>query len=361
MGNFKNISLVNFRNFDSISLDFPNNCNVFFGRNGSGKTNILEALSLLSKGRGLRKDKIANIIKNDCEKFIIRSELENKKTTYNLVSETYQINNKIKKKLMVNGEKSKDSLNLIYKFATFLIFLPDMERLFVSSPSVRRNFLDRFIFNHDNNYNKLINQYNKNILERSKLLNQENYDEVWLNQVEKNISKFAIEIYISREKQVNSLINYLNFFLNKFKIPYVINSKISDIFYNNEINDENFAKQLKENRNLDSIYGGCKIGPHKSDYCFYFNDKYLVSQLSTGQQKTLILLMYLSQCQYLISEFNIRPILLLDEICSHLDELNRNILLTLVESFDLQVFMTGTTKNLFSFLSTNTNFCNITL
>ena len=70
--------------------------------------------------------------------------------------------------------------------------------------------------------------------------------------------------------------------------------------------------------------------------------------------------MFLSQCKFLVSEFNIRPILLLDEICSHLDDLNRKILLTLVESFDLQVFMTGTTQNLFSFLSTNTNFCNIT-
>ena len=88
--------------------------------------------------------------------------------------------------------------------------------------------------------------------------------------------------------------------------------------------------------------------------------KYLVSQLSTGQQKTLILLMFISQCKYLIDSYDRKPILLLDEICSHLDDLNRNILLTLVESFDLQVFMTGTTKNLFSFLSTNTNFCNIT-
>tara|TARA_B100001123_G_C15091297_1_gene939761 strand:- start:650 stop:931 length:282 start_codon:yes stop_codon:yes gene_type:complete len=89
------------------------------------------------------------------------------------------------------------------------------------------------------------------------------------------------------------------------------------------------------------------------------NEKFLASQLSTGQQKTLILLIYLSHCEFLIGEISISPILLLDEICSHLDEINRKILLALIETLNLQVFMTGTTKNLFSFLSTNTNFCNI--
>ena len=86
----------------------------------------------------------------------------------------------------------------------------------------------------------------------------------------------------------------------------------------------------------------------------------MASQLSTGQQKTLILLAFLSQSKYLIDIEKRKPILLFDEVCSHLDELNRSILLGLVESFNLQIFMTGTSKDLFSFLSTNTNFCNIT-
>ena len=92
---------------------------------------------------------------------------------------------------------------------------------------------------------------------------------------------------------------------------------------------------------------------------FYVNDNNLVSQLSTGQQKTMILLMYLSQCKYLYEVKSKQPILFLDEICSHLDDLNRNVLLTLIETFKLQTFMTGTSLNLFSFLSTNANFCNI--
>ena len=67
----------------------------------------------------------------------------------------------------------------------------------------------------------------------------------------------------------------------------------------------------------------------------------------------------LAQCNYLVNTCNKKPILLLDEICSHLDETNAQLLLKIVNQFDMQVFMTGTNKDLFSFLSTNTNFCNI--
>jgi DNA replication and repair protein RecF len=133
-----------------------------------------------------------------------------------------------------------------------------------------------------------------------------------------------------------------------------------DKFYNSNSQNEDYVDALKKNRKIDTLVGGCAIGPHKSDYMFNVNDNSLVSQLSTGQQKTIILLMYLSQCKYL-SEVNFKqPILLLDEVCSHLDEINRHVLLTLIETFKLQIFMTGTSENLFSFLSTNANFCNIT-
>ena len=148
--------------------------------------------------------------------------------------------------------------------------------------------------------------------------------------------------------------------MKEFKLPYVLSIKLNDTFFNDYLTEEAFKSKLEENRKIDSLIGGSKIGPHKSDFIFYFDKEYLVSQLSTGQQKTIILILYLSQCKYLSDKYNLYPILLLDEVCSHLDEVNRNILLTLVESFYLQVFMTGTTKNLFSFLSTNSDFYNIT-
>jgi DNA replication and repair protein RecF len=360
LGYFKNIKLVNYRNFENQSLSFSKNCNVFFGKNGSGKTNILEGISLLSKGRGLRKDKFANIIKKNCDKFIIKSNFKNEGVVYNLIAETENTNNIFKKKLTVNNEKSSDSLELLYDKTPFLYFLPETERLFQSSPSIRRNLIDQFIYTAQNKYNKLVNRYNKLIQERSKILLNNNNDESWLNQLEKNISADALQIYSLRESQLKVLINNVNIYLRDFDLPFKIDTKLIDKFYTSNFKDEDYQDKLKNNRKIDALIGGCAIGPHKSDYIFSVNDNSFVSQLSTGQQKTIILLMYLSQSKYLSEVKLKKPILLLDEVCSHLDDINRNVLLTLIERFKLQIFMTGTSENLFSFLSTNTNFCNIT-
>ena len=211
-----------------------------------------------------------------------------------------------------------------------------------------------------NKYNKLVNRYNKFIQERSKVLINNNHDQSWLMQLEKNISSDALQIYSLRESQLSILINNLNIYLRDFDLPFKIDATLIDKFYTSNLKNEDYEEILKKNRKIDALVGGCAIGPHKSDYMFYLNDNSFVSQLSTGQQKTIILLMYLSQCKYLSEVKFKQPILLLDEVCSHLDNINRKVLLTLIEKFKLQIFMTGTSESLFSFLSTNANFCNIT-
>ena len=360
MGYFNSIDLINFRNFKDYSISFSKNCNVFYGKNGSGKTNILEGISLLTKGRGLRKDKFKNIIKKNCEKFIIKSDFQSEEIIYNLIAETENINTRLKKKLTVNNDKSSDSIELIYDKTPFLYFLPETERLFQSSPSIRRNLIDQFIYTSHNKYNKLVNRYNKLIQERSKILINNNNDDSWLNQLEKNISADGLKIYSLRGDQLNILINNLNIYLKEFDLPFKIGTTLIDKFYTSNLQNEDYEETLKNNRKIDALVGGCAIGPHKSDYMFSVNNNSFVSQLSTGQQKTIILLMYLSQCKYLTEVKFKQPILLLDEVCSHLDDINRNVLLTLIETFKLQIFMTGTSESLFSFLSTNANFCNIT-
>ena len=239
MGYFNSIDLINFRNFENYSVSFSKNCNVFYGKNGSGKTNILEGISLLSKGRGLRKDKYSNIIKNGCEKFIIKSDFKSEEIIYNLIAETENINNRFKKILTVNNDRSSDSLELIYDTTPFLYFLPETERLFQSSPSIRRNLIDQFIYSSHNKYNKLVNRYNKLIQERSKILISNNNDESWLNQLEKSISVDALQIYSFRESQINILINNLNTYLKDFNLPFRIDTKLIDKFYNSNFKNHN--------------------------------------------------------------------------------------------------------------------------
>ena len=359
MGYFKNIKLNCFRNFNEFQSEFSDKCNVFFGKNGCGKTNLLEALSLCTKGRGIRKDKITNFIKKDQDSFSNTAYFVNQNIEYEIKVISEIKNNKLQKKILLNNEVSSDVNKRIQSLITYLIYLPENERMFIASPTTRRNFFDHFIFSSNEKYITLINFYKKNIYERNVVLNNINFDEAWLKKIEENISTSGLEIYKYRKMQVDLFVNNLKNIRKYFNIQFRIGIEINDGFYDESLNIDKYMIALRKSRQIDKIIGGTKVGPHKSDYIFFVDENFLASQLSTGQQKTLVLLLYFSQCNYLVNTCKKSPILLLDEVCSHLDEINSQLLLKIINQFDIQVFMTGTNKDLFSFLSTNTNFYNI--
>ena len=356
----KNINLKNFRNFSNLNLSFDKKLNVFFGKNGCGKTNILEAISLMAKGRGIRNSSIYNLIKKNKNNFLVKNNIEIKYNTFNVEISTQNNNDKLKKIIKINDDLSKESLDFLNQSVSYIIFLPEMERLFQSSPSQRRNFLDRLIFASRNDYNRLINKYKKFILERIKILQSNIIDDDWLNNVESEICNLGIAIYKERLDQVESINSNFITLKKDHKFQFNVELKIKDDFFNNQISYEEYLSNLKELRIVDKRYGGTKIGPHKSDLIAIINDDFEASLLSTGQQKTVVLMILLSQCNFLVNDKNINPILLFDEIGSHLDSDNRQILLDMINRFKIQFFLTGTDKNLFSFVSTNAQFYNIT-
>ena len=360
MAIIKNIQFFKFRNFTDFSISFDDKLNILFGNNGCGKTNILEGLSLIAKGRGIRNSNISNLIKKEEDNFLIKNNLDIGNNIFNIEIFTENKNNKYKKIIKLNNDLSKDSIDFLNQSISYLIFLPEMERLFQASPSYRRNFLDRLIFSSKNDYNKLINKFKRFLLERIKILQQNSPDNNWLNQVESEICLLGLEIYKLRDTQINSLNSNLITLKNDHKFKFDIELKIKDDFYNNDISYEKYLSILQDSRQYDKQYGGTKFGPHRSDVIAIINNKFDASLLSTGQQKTVVLMILLSQCNYLVNVKNIIPILLFDEIGSHLDTNNRQILLDMINKFQIQFFLTGTDKNIFSFVSTNAQFYNIT-
>ncbi len=360
MAKVKNISLNNFRNFAKKDITFNKKINILFGDNGSGKTNILEGISLLSKGRGIRNASIKNLIHKDQENFNIKSLLEIENNIYKIDSFSKNINGKFKKIVNVNDDNSKESIDFLNTSLSNLIFLPEMERLFQSSPSFRRNFIDRLIFSENNEYNKIINKYKKNFLERTKILQQDKIDINWLSIIETQLSKIGFEIYHLRNNKIDELNENIKELNNQNNYKFKIKIKLKDDYFTKDLNHNKYLKNLNEIREYDKKFGGCKIGPHKSDFIVTVNNDHDASQLSTGQQKTVVLMMILAQCYNLVNIKQLRPILLFDEICSHLDFHNRKILLDMINNFDIQFFLTGTDKTLFSFISTNVEFYNIT-
>jgi len=360
LAKIKKISLTDFRNFSNLKITFKKKSNIFFGKNGSGKTNLLEAISLISKGRGLRNSQFKNLINKNKKKFKIESSLEIKKNDYDIKIYTDYSDTKYKKIILVNEDNSKENLDFLYSSISFLFFLPEMERLFQSSPTTRRNFIDRLIFSRESKYNKLINKYKKNILERNKILQENLFDDSWLSAIENEISNIGLQIYELRNTQVQDLNKFINILNLSNNYPFKISLKIIDDFYNPNMTIETYLTNLLDSRQFDKKFGGTKIGPHKSDIIAKIDNEYDASLLSTGQQKTVVLMILLAQCKFLVEIKKIEPVVLLDEICSHLDSENRKILLDMINHFDIQFFLTGTEKTLFSFISTNVQFYNIT-
>ena len=364
MGYFKKIDFNNYRNFLKSTYFFSENCNIIIGKNGSGKTNILEGMSLLEKGRGFRKESIINLInyKNIYKNFHIKSDFYNNNINYTI--DVYCTEKRLKK-LSVNNSLAIDSIKHFESLFSIIYFLPEMERLFVASPSIRRNFLDRLIYSSYKNYNSIVNNYKKSIRERQILLKNNNYDEEWIAKIESNIVLYGNIIYQKRLSHIETLNKILKNLkaIKHFSNNFILRIKDDLLEYSPEIlNDKNiYLTKLKENRKTDFFSGGCTIGPHRSDIVgFNEEDNFNLNQLSTGQQKTIVLLLIIAQSEFLIKNLNLKPIILLDEICSHLDDDNRQLLLYLIEELDIQVFMTGTDKNFFSFLSTKAHYCNIT-
>ena len=361
MAKIVNIELKNFRNFVDFKTSFDSKINILFGSNGCGKTNILEGISLIAKGRGIKNANILNLIKKEKDNFLIKNILEIKNDNFDIEIFTENKNEKLKKIIKINNDLSKDSIDFLNQSISYLIFLPEMERLFQASPSYRRNFIDRLIFSSRSDYNRLINKFRKQLSERTKILQKNIVDESWLNHIENEICELGIEIYKLRYSQLNSINDNLITLNNDHKFQFNVNLKIKDDFFKNDITFDQYLSSLKDARIYDKQYGGSKFGPHKSDIVAIINNEFDASLLSTGQQKTVVLMILLAQCNFLVNVKNINPILLLDEICSHLDDNNRQILLDMINKFDIQFFLTGTDKNLFSFVSTNAHFYNISI
>tara|TARA_B100000886_G_scaffold279682_1_gene203748 strand:- start:409 stop:1497 length:1089 start_codon:yes stop_codon:yes gene_type:complete len=354
-----NINFCNFRNFQNQDFLFEKKTNIFFGNNGTGKTNVLEGISLIGKGRGIRNAQLNNLINRNKETFLINASVSINENNYETQIQSVFLNDKYKKIININGDTSKEILSFFESSISFLLFLPEMERLFQSSPSTRRNFIDRLIFSHVKNYNSTINKYKKKLLERSKILQENNFDKSWIEVVEKDISFLALQIYQLRIQQLNLLNENIVILNRNNNYAFKINLKILDEFYSSSLDIDTYLNYLKNFREYDKKYGGSKIGPHKSDISVTVDNGFEASQLSTGQQKTIVLLILIAQCNYLINDKKIQPIFLLDEICSHLDSNNRQILLDMINNFDIQLFLTGTEKAMFSFISTNVKFYNI--
>jgi DNA replication and repair protein RecF len=351
IGGIRSIYLNNFRSYTNLILETHAPVIIITGENGTGKTNLLEAVSLLSPSKGLRKAKLQDISHkpSNTKSWGISANL-----FHNLYGDTqFGVGDlgqsDTKKIIRMNGETLKTHQEL-GKMITQLWLTPAMDRFVVDAPSVRREFIDHVGWTFHLEHGDHISTYEQAIKERSKLLKDGIGDPIWLDSLEKTIAQTGVSIVFWRQTTLDLLQKIIKDLLIPSGFPSF------DFAFEGEIENwskikpaleiENlFRQHLKESRELDAIKGGTSIGPHRSDLSFMFHLKNIPGYLcSTGEQKILILGLVLSSIKLLELKSQGVPLLLLDEVIAHLDTRYRGILFDQIKTLKVQTWMSGIDK-----------------
>ena len=334
--NINKIKLKNFRNYTEQEIELDPHINVFYGDNAQGKTNILEAIFISGFGKSFRTSKEKEMIKlgeDFLETNIFYDKSDRSGKIKIIIAE--------KKQIEVNGVKIKKLSELIGNL-NLVIFTPDDIQILKNGPAERRRFLDMMIGQLRPNYVHNLNLYLKTLEQRNNYLRQireENKNENMLEIWDEKLSEYAVNIYNYRKEfidkindKIKNIHNEITENKEEIEIDYIAESK----------NKEEYLSLLKQRRKLDIIKGFTTKGIHRDDFVIYINNKRLDIYGSQGQHRTAILSLKLSELNIIEDEIGEKPILLLDDFMSELDEKRRNHFLEKIEK--TQVIITCTDK-----------------
>ena len=327
----ESLNLKNFRTYENENILFSPTLNIIYGKNGQGKTNIIEAIYYFSIGKSFKNIKDKETIKFGCDFSLIEA---------SFLKEKEKINSKIyikEKKSISQDGVLIEKLSEIIGNINICIFTPDHLKIIKDGPNLKRNFLDNLISSVKPLYFKNLINYYKVLKNRNLVLKQgknleENLD-IWDNELSKYIYEIA--------KDRRDFINLLN---EKVKIKD-FGDEILDIRYvmsiKNSLNSQkDIIKELKEKRNKDIETKITNYGIHRDDLSFYIDNKDLKNFGSQGQIRTSVLKLKLAECE-IIKEFkDTEPILLLDDVLSELDYQRKKIFLEKLK--DKQTIITCT-------------------
>ncbi|MDC0158941.1 DNA replication/repair protein RecF [Rhodospirillaceae bacterium] len=375
----RRLSVSAFRNYKNLRLELSRKPIVLTGHNGAGKTNLMEALSFLSPGTGLRKARLSNIdmvsAKNEDQLAEITDgthrywavsvdlELENEKLVIGTGrDEKAAASGSDKRIVRINGQQAK-SHSVLLEYLTLSWITPQMDRLFLDGLSQRRRFLDRLVYAFDPKHAGRVSAYTYAIRERNRLIKSGNTDDAWYLALENKIAETGVAIVAARRELVNRLGPIASLSLGPF--PGAILKLVGDMecwlskAAALEVEDR-YKRELIEARKSKNSEPFSIPGPHKTDLVVSHSIKNIpASQCSTGEQKALLIAIILSHARLRKIEFGHSPLMLLDEVTAHLDSQRRDMLFDILESLDSQVWMTGTEVSLFKSIQTRAQFFEI--
>ncbi len=324
----KSIKLFNFRNHTKYILNCDDKTSLIIGENGSGKTSVLEAIYILTQGKSFRATD-PEIIKRGTDYY--RVELEYDNGEINIV--TYDGKNK---NFLIMDKKSH-RLPKKNKYP-IILFQPSDLNLISHSPSRRRDYFDRIFSQFDENYATSLHKYEKALKQRNELLKNENISKDSVFSWNILLAKYGVDLYKFRQK----FINEINSRLTEIYRSIADNQDKININYKTEVlkvDDNIYLQTLEKNFQKDLYLGHTTFGVHKDDYVFEFNQKIADGSASRGESRSIILALKFIEAELIYQKTNLKPIILLDDVFSELDESRRKCL---IKNFkDNQVIITS--------------------
>ena len=362
------LTLTQFRNYTAARVDIDHNMVILTGANGAGKTNLLEAVSLLTPGKGIRNAGLSDMRHKNAhasEFWAVAAEFQT--DTGMLHIGTGEDRQKRKRIIRINGENAKSQAALA-EHTSAIWLTPQMDGLFLDSPSARRRFLDRLCFNFDPAHVGRSHKLDKAVRERSKILRNHgaHADTLWLDTLEKTIADCSVAISAARQNMIERLqiaCQKLNQSDAVFPIPEMqVQGWLEDALANQPAIkvEENMRQSLTDARQIDSQIGGASFGAHKSDWQVHHHAQNMpAAQCSTGEQKALLISIMLANAHISQAENGFTPLLLLDEIVAHLDATRRAALFDILNEMQAQTWISGTDLSLFDTLHKQAQFLTV--
>lgn len=327
----KEIYLRNFRNYLNNSFNPINGINIIVGNNGIGKTNILEALTVISNTKSFKTNDEDSLVFHD-KNFYQISVKENIRT-YSIVY------NQGKKHYFINDTEVRNSDFIGH--INVVLFEPNELTIFKDSPKKRRKAIDIELSKIYKEYlNSSIVYYNL-IKEKNTLLKSNKIDELLIETINEKMAHYIVKIVKYRKE----FIDYINLNISPYyQLLTKSNSNIK-VSYDSkflDLSEEEIFKKLQKNFDQDQFLKSCSIGTHKEDFIFYFDENEVKTEASQGQKRMIVMAYKLSLIDYIIRITKETPILLLDDVLSELDLANRQRLLDILNRKDVQTIITTT-------------------
>ncbi|MCL4674780.1 MAG: DNA replication/repair protein RecF [Pararhodobacter sp.] len=332
------LRLAHFRSHARVEAAFDGRPVVLFGDNGAGKTNLLEAISLLSPGRGLRRAAAEELAaRPEGLGWKISATLDRRGTLHDIETEARP---GTPRGLRIDGKAAPQSA--LGRLSAMLWLTPAMDRLWTEAAEGRRRFLDRLVLGFHPDHAEAVLIYEKAMRERNRLLRDAVQDPGWHGALETRMAQSGSVITANRLAT-----------LDRLAAATVPDSPFpqADLTLLDESPRGEFdlAEALAEGRRRDMAAGRTLIGPHRADLgALWAAQGMPAAQCSTGEQKAMLIALVLAHARALMQDTGLPPIVLLDEVAAHLDETRRAALYDAICALGAQALMTGTGPDLFT-------------